>query len=55
MNRLHQQAIRILIALQVAVLEHNDGDLGENVAMAAIDEADQAWQRILRQLRNEGT
>lgn len=53
MNQTHQRAIRILIAMQVAVLEHADEQLCENKIINALDLANREWQKILRELRKQ--
>lgn len=50
MGNLHQNAIRTLIAMQVAVIEHNDESLGVDKAIMALKKLDREWQKTLREL-----
>lgn len=51
MNQLHQRALRALIAMQVAVIEHTDEDVSGTVAIAALLECNAEWQKIVKELR----
>lgn len=50
MNDTHQRALRCLIAMQIAVLEHADEDVAENQVIAALETCNKEWQKIVKQL-----
>lgn len=54
MNQLHQRALRALIAMQVAVIEHADEDVSGTVAIKALKECNAEWQKIVRELERTG-
>ena len=52
MTDLHQRALRCLVAMQVAVLEHNDyRDVDVTLAIRALEQANREWQKLLRELQ----
>ena len=50
MKPIHQRALRILVALQVAVIEHADEDLTENTSIKTLTECNREWQKLLKEL-----
>jgi len=50
MTQMHQDALRCLIAMQVAVLEHCDEQLQETKAIAALEKCNKEWQKIVKEL-----
>lgn len=50
MNSIHERAIRTLIAMQVAILEHIEESIEENKAIKAIEQINREWQKIIKEL-----
>ena len=50
MTEPHQRALRILIAMQVAVIEHCDEDIQGTVTIKALEEFNRAWQKTVKEL-----
>lgn len=51
MNDLHQRALRALVALQVAVIEHADEDVLENKVIQAMTDCNREWQKIFKEFQ----
>ena len=49
MTNLHQRALRVLIAMQVAVIEHADEDLLEDKVVEALIECNKQWQKLMKE------
>jgi len=50
MTEIHQRALRILVSMQVAVIEHRDEDITVTVAIKALEDCNRAWQKIVKEL-----
>lgn len=53
MTKTHEELLRALIAAQVAVIEHADEDVQENVAIMALDKCIKEIIRLNKKLKRE--
>lgn len=49
MTNLHQRALRVLIAMQVAVIEHADESLNEDDVVKALQQCNAQWQKVVKE------